>query len=54
MNHHVLNTLMNSSTRQDWRETGHHSRANGPDYALSRVFFRIVDTIEGLTVRRSL
>lgn len=53
MNHHVLNTLMKSSTQPDWRETGYRKPANGPDYFLSRVFYRIVDTIEGMTVRRA-
>jgi len=53
MKHHVLNTLMQSSTQTDWRETRHRKPANGPDYSLSRVFYRIVDTIEGMTVRRA-
>lgn len=53
MKHHVLNNLMNASTQPDWRETRHRKPANSPDYSLSRVFYRIVDTIEGMAVRRT-
>lgn len=53
MSHYVLNNLINSATRPDWRETGKNIHAIGPDYSLSRVFYRIIDTVEGMTVRRS-
>lgn len=53
MNPRVFNDLLNPAMRPDWRATEKNIHAIGPDYTLSRVCYRIIDTVGRMAFRRS-
>lgn len=53
MNPYAFNNLFKPVVLQDWRESEKHSHNVGLDYSMSRVFFRAVDSIGRVVLKRS-
>lgn len=53
MNPYAFTNLINPTVQSDWRVTEKYAHDIGLDYSLSRVIFRIIDTLERVPFQRS-
>ena len=53
MNPYEVASLVNPTIQRDWRESNSGPHAAGLDYSLTRAFFRFVNTVDRVSLRRT-